>query len=105
MVDLALCFLCAVMGILGRQRIAPLEVAEEAAQETTTALAIIQFDLLTAIIEAAQQAEAAEEAEPESGQPSEEAVVEEIAAAPESPVTMEIAYNVTGSSAKRWSRR
>lgn len=82
MVDLALCFLCAVMGILGRQRIA--------------ALAIIQSDLLTAIIEAAQQAEAAEEAEPEAGQPSEEAVVEEIAAAPEAPVTMEIAYNVTG---------
>lgn len=66
------------------QDAAPLEVAEETTQETTTVLAIIQPDPLTAISEAAQQAEAIEEAESE----------------PETSATMEIAYNVTGEQRK-----
>ena len=81
------------------QDIAPPEAAEEATQETTTALAIIQPDPLRSIIEAAQQAEAAEAAK-EAEQPGEEAVVEEIEAAPKAPATMEIAYNVTGEQRK-----
>ena len=100
---------------------------EEAAQETTTALAIIQPDPLADIIEAAQQLETLEageqpaedaameetEVEPEAEQPIEdeaaeeaEAMVEpeqpaeEIEAAPENSTTMVIAFNITGDRRK-----